>query len=175
MIGSTQWQHFTECGSLSHHIDFGFILRIAPDGSFSLEDAPFKLTYEMVEVMGGYNSEGYHQFRRLLCDGFVAVRKYQREILALLQTTGQQSPFPCFSSGKGNKKKHLARILASVQDRLYTPKSREELERKVDYLLRKSHNAWGTRRYDAYQLRSNNIYSWNLGLSIDPRTLNVLP
>ncbi|KAL0587526.1 hypothetical protein ABG067_002822 [Albugo candida] len=140
------------------HIDFGFILGIAPGGAFSLEDAPFKLTHEMVQVMGGLDSDGYQQYRRLLCDGFVAVRKYQREILALLQTTGQQSPFPCFSPGKSNKKKHLARLLAGVHDRLHTPKSREELEKKVDYLLRKSYNAWGTRRYDAYQLRSNNIY-----------------
>jgi phosphatidylinositol 4-kinase B len=35
------------------HIDFGFVLSQAPGGSFSLESAPFKLTNEMVEVMGG--------------------------------------------------------------------------------------------------------------------------
>jgi hypothetical protein len=35
------------------HIDFGFVLGIAPGGSFSLETAPFKLTPEMVEVRGG--------------------------------------------------------------------------------------------------------------------------
>jgi phosphatidylinositol kinase/protein kinase (PI-3 family) len=30
------------------HIDFGFILSIAPGGAFSLESAPFKLTAEMM-------------------------------------------------------------------------------------------------------------------------------
>ena len=30
------------------HIDFGFLLSIAPGGAFSLESAPFKLTEEMV-------------------------------------------------------------------------------------------------------------------------------
>jgi hypothetical protein len=34
------------------HIDFGFILSIAPGGSFSVETAPFKLTEEMVDVLG---------------------------------------------------------------------------------------------------------------------------
>lgn len=36
------------------HIDFGFLLSIAPGGSFSLETAPFKLTEEMVEVLGNH-------------------------------------------------------------------------------------------------------------------------
>ncbi|CAI5741131.1 unnamed protein product [Peronospora destructor] len=34
------------------HIDFGFVLGIAPGNTFSLETAPFKLTPEMVEIMG---------------------------------------------------------------------------------------------------------------------------
>lgn len=38
------------------HIDFGFILGHAPGGRFSLERAPFKLTAEMANVMGGMNS-----------------------------------------------------------------------------------------------------------------------
>ena len=32
------------------HIDFGFILGIAPGNKFSLETSPFKLTAEMMEV-----------------------------------------------------------------------------------------------------------------------------
>ena len=38
-------------------IDFGFLLSIAPGGNFSLETAPFKLTEEMVEVLGGLESQ----------------------------------------------------------------------------------------------------------------------
>lgn len=44
------------------HIDFGFLLSIAPGGSFSLETAPFKLTDEMVEVLGGLNSNLFGEF-----------------------------------------------------------------------------------------------------------------
>lgn len=44
------------------HIDFGFLLSIAPGGSFSVETAPFKLTEEMVDVLGGLNSPLFGDF-----------------------------------------------------------------------------------------------------------------
>lgn len=134
------------------HIDFGFILGIAPGGRFSIEDAPFKLTVEMVAIMGGLDSPGFATYRRLLCDGFVALQKYQSDIAALLQTTGQHSPFPCFENAK------LAKVLADLRDRLCVGLSREQVARRVDVLIRKSYNVWGTRQYDAFQLRSNNIH-----------------
>ncbi|GMF24272.1 unnamed protein product [Phytophthora fragariaefolia] len=133
------------------HIDFGFILGIAPGGMFSVEDAPFKLTKEMVDVMGGLGSPGYKRFRRCLCEGFSVLQKYQSEIAALLQTTGQHSPFPCFHGAK------LARIIAELRIRLCVGLSQRDIQHRVDHLLRKSYNAWGTRQYDSFQLRSNNI------------------
>ncbi|KAJ0399478.1 hypothetical protein ATCC90586_010298 [Pythium insidiosum] len=48
------------------HIDFGFILGIAPGGMLSIEDAPFKLTTEMVDVMGGLHSPGFARYRQLI-------------------------------------------------------------------------------------------------------------
>lgn len=58
------------------HIDFGFILGIAPGGAFSLEkDVAFKLTIEMVELMGGHESEHYQMFRQLFLDGMLAARR----------------------------------------------------------------------------------------------------
>lgn len=41
------------------HIDFGFLLSNAPGKGFRLERAPFKLTAEMVEVLGGTNSKKF--------------------------------------------------------------------------------------------------------------------
>lgn len=58
------------------HIDFGFILGIAPGGAFSLEkDAAFKLTVEMVELMGGQESEHFQRFRQRFLEGMLAVRR----------------------------------------------------------------------------------------------------
>ena len=35
------------------HIDYGFILSNAPGKGLKFEKAPFKLTYEFVELLGG--------------------------------------------------------------------------------------------------------------------------
>ena len=38
------------------HIDFGFMLSNAPGKGIQFEKAPFKLTNEFVDVIGGVNS-----------------------------------------------------------------------------------------------------------------------
>ena len=45
------------------HIDFGFVLGITPGGNIGFENAPFKLTAEMVEVLGGSQSSLFYKFR----------------------------------------------------------------------------------------------------------------
>lgn len=56
------------------HIDFGFMLGIAPGGSFSLEKAPFKLTEEMVNAMGGNDSKYFKEYVVLMIHGFIALQ-----------------------------------------------------------------------------------------------------
>ncbi len=48
------------------HIDFGFMLSNAPGKGLQFEKAPFKLTSEFVEVMGGLNSPNFSKFRKLI-------------------------------------------------------------------------------------------------------------
>ena len=68
------------------HIDFGFMLSNSP-GGVGVEAAPFKLTYEYVEVLGGVGSEEFEDFKRL------CKRAFQGEF-------GTFFPFPpCFSDG----------------------------------------------------------------------------
>ena len=45
------------------HIDFGFLLTNAPGKAYNFERAPFKLTTEFVDVMGGVHSEYFKRFR----------------------------------------------------------------------------------------------------------------
>ena len=55
------------------HIDFGFLLSNAPGKGIKFEQAPFKLTGEMVEVLGGIKSKKFREFRELIRLGFMAI------------------------------------------------------------------------------------------------------
>jgi|Transcript_3953 phosphatidylinositol 4-kinase len=48
------------------HIDFGFFLSNSPGRNINFETAPFKLTREMIDVMGGYSSELYNYYKVLM-------------------------------------------------------------------------------------------------------------
>jgi phosphatidylinositol 4-kinase len=51
------------------HIDFGFMLSNSP-GSVGFEAAPFKLTHEYVDVLGGLNSPDYEDYKKLCKQAF---------------------------------------------------------------------------------------------------------
>lgn len=51
------------------HIDFGFMLSNSP-GSVGFEAAPFKLTQEYVDVLGGVGSPGYEEYKKLCKQAF---------------------------------------------------------------------------------------------------------
>lgn len=56
------------------HIDFGFILEISP-GGINFESSPFKLTTEMIQVMGGaQSSQAYKWFAELCVKAYLACR-----------------------------------------------------------------------------------------------------
>jgi len=55
------------------HIDFGFFLSNAPGKGVKFERAPFKLTAEMVEVLGGIHSQSFAEYYELMKDGFMAL------------------------------------------------------------------------------------------------------
>jgi phosphatidylinositol 4-kinase len=66
------------------HIDYGFFIFNSP-GSLNFESAPFKLTPEFVEVMGGTDSKLYAYFKDLVFRGFMEARKYHEKILLILE------------------------------------------------------------------------------------------
>jgi phosphatidylinositol 4-kinase B len=55
------------------HIDFGFLLSNAPGKGVRMESAPFKLTQEFVDVLGGQNSKKFEDFRKRMAKGFQAL------------------------------------------------------------------------------------------------------
>lgn len=135
------------------HIDFGFILSIAPGGAFSLETAPFKLTEEMVAVMGGLQSPLFKDFVSAFIKGFIALQansSYLMDCLDLLTVQGM-SPFPCFLG------KSSFSILEKLKARFKSELSVDDARKHCLDLIMNSYNHFGTKQYDYFQSLTNGI------------------
>ncbi|KAI5304258.1 phosphatidylinositol-4- kinase [Ascosphaera pollenicola] len=150
------------------HIDFGFCFDIAP-GGVKFERAPFKLTSEMVAVMGGLhqssgsgpsssssglsltghdptNSQAYRWFESLVVKAFLASRPYATKlshIVALMLDSG----LPCFKP----------ETLRNFRDRFVPEKNEREAAEYMQDLVRKSYLSRSTKEYDRFQLWTNKI------------------
>lgn len=133
------------------HIDFGFLLGIAPGGSFSIETAPFKLTAEMVEAMGGVGSESFQEFASLCTHGFIACQQNCDELCDFVEMMAHQSPYPCFSG------KDTSYINQRFRSRFKVGLSKTETANHMMYLIRKSNSNYSTRQYDNFQRMTNGI------------------
>lgn len=67
------------------HIDFGFILGASPAADVTFEQAPFKLTKEMIDLLGGIQSDNFHRYVRLLVSAYLAVRQEAEIFIALVK------------------------------------------------------------------------------------------
>ncbi|KAF2101012.1 phosphatidylinositol 4-kinase PIK1a [Rhizodiscina lignyota] len=132
------------------HIDFGFMLSNSP-GNMGFEAAPFKLTHEYVEVMGGTGGAAFDQFKQLCKEAFLALRKESERIVTLVELMGKESKMPCFAVG-------VASVVAQLRARFVPGLSREEVDGFVDELVQKSVGSYYTRLYDTFQYRTQGIY-----------------
>ncbi|KAI9907125.1 hypothetical protein PsorP6_004226 [Peronosclerospora sorghi] len=133
------------------HIDYGFLLGIAPGGMLSIETAPFKLTAEMVETMGGQESEGFKEYVTLCTRGFLACQQHCDEICDFVDVMSRQSPYPCFLGIDADY------ILLRLRQRFKLSLSKQETVAHVLSLIRKSNNNYSTRQYDNFQRMTNGI------------------
>ncbi|KAI9813932.1 MAG: Phosphatidylinositol 4-kinase pik1alpha (PI4-kinase)(PtdIns-4-kinase) [Thelocarpon impressellum] len=133
------------------HIDFGFMLSNSP-GSVGFEAAPFKLTQEYIDVLGGPESEGFKEFTRLCKQAFQALRKSAESIFSLVEMMGKQSKMPCFSAG-------VDQVTSALRQRFQLQLSQEAAEQYMETdLIGKSLGSYYTRLYDTFQYRSQGIY-----------------
>lgn len=78
------------------HIDFGFVLGISPGGNLGFETAAFKLTQEMVNIMGGsVESEDFLYFSELVVRGFLLARDNIEAVHSLVACMAD-SGLPCY-------------------------------------------------------------------------------
>ncbi|SPQ18964.1 9d2e47b4-0d6b-430b-b2bd-2d91db09fa24 [Thermothielavioides terrestris] len=128
------------------HIDFGFCFDIAP-GGIKFERAPFKLTSEMVAVMGGSpEHQAFKWFEELCVKAFLASRQYS-EKLSQIVLLMMDSGLPCF---KPESVKHL-------RERFVLEKSEREAAEFMRGLIRRSYGSYSTGMYDQFQLLTNGI------------------
>jgi len=67
------------------HIDFGFFLSNAPGKGVKFERAPFKLTAEMVEVLGGNHSQAFAEYYEFMKVGFMALQEHAEKIIIIIE------------------------------------------------------------------------------------------
>ncbi|KAF9691552.1 hypothetical protein EKO04_010381 [Ascochyta lentis] len=132
------------------HIDFGFMLSNSP-GSMGFEAAPFKLTQDYVDVLGGVTSAAFDEFKTLCKKAFQALRREAERLIMLVDLMSKQSKMPCFAAGAAN-------VTNSLRARLMLHLSKEEAEGFVEELIAKSVGSYYTRLYDTFQYRTQGIY-----------------
>ncbi|KAL1305874.1 hypothetical protein AAFC00_004024 [Neodothiora populina] len=132
------------------HIDFGFMLSNTP-GSMGFEAAPFKLTQEYVDVLGGVESPPFRVFREAMKEAFQALRRDAERIVTLVELMGKESRMPCYSGG-------VVSVVAALRSRFVLEKSKEEAALWVEELIAKSVGSYYTRLYDTFQYRTQGIY-----------------
>ena len=116
-----------------------------------MERAPFKLTKEYVEVMGGFEDECYKEYERLFVEGFKEARKNSQIALGLVEIMMYKSNYPCFEGfryGNGvTLKRFEKRLMLDVPDK--------HIEKRAKGLIKLSYCHWGTGAYDSFQAYSN--------------------
>lgn len=133
------------------HIDFGFILGNSP-GGVGFESAPFKLTLEFIEVMGGTDGEMFNNyFRPLVFMCFKAAAKHKEKILSLIRMMSGTN-FPCFMGDPS-----ATQTLKDLEQRFHAHLDDIKFAQWVRDLVDESMDNWRTRQYDSFQRLTNGI------------------
>ncbi|CAG8948971.1 hypothetical protein HYFRA_00002099 [Hymenoscyphus fraxineus] len=111
------------------HADFGFILGRDPK-PFS---PAMKLCAEMVDGMGGPNSEQYRQFKQYCFTAYTTLRKYSNLILNLFSLM--------VDANIPDIKMEPDRVVIKVKERFHLELTEEEAIRHFDILIEDSRNA----------------------------------
>jgi hypothetical protein len=132
------------------HIDFGFLLGISPGGNLGFETAAFKLTPQMISVMGGSpTTEPFYKFLELSSRAYLEARN-RGPLLQTLIDSSADSGLPCF---------HFDHTLGRFAERLQPTSSALEA---VSHWRERVHDARTTSTtalYDGIQRLQNGIHS----------------
>eukprot|EP01034_Spumella_vulgaris_P028358 gene28358-35197_t len=132
------------------HIDFGFVFGLAPGKQFSMEKAPWKLTREMAQVMGGPSSPEFAEYVKMCVQALLVARKHAAQVVAMMEIMMFHSNYPAF--------KYNAHAIADFKARLFLDLPDKDVEAQVRRLVNRSYDSLGARMYDDFQLATNGIH-----------------
>ena len=136
------------------HIDFGFLLSNAPGKGLKFETAPFKLSDDMVDCLGGVKGKNFDRFTKLLKKGFIAVNKHRKKVLTLVEMMwcGHGKNLDCFEGGQ--------EAIDQLKIRLNPNENMKQVDLKkfVDNLIKQSVDNWRTKWYDYFQYCFQGIF-----------------
>lgn len=128
------------------HIDFGYMLGITP-GNIRFETAPFKLTDDYVQVMGGFESPAWAHFLHTFAAGLHAIaRNFHKCHTLLLLFFGDASP----------KLREVSLALAERLELVRTD-NRAAAYAAAMRLVKQALSSDRTKQYDWYQWKTNGI------------------
>ena len=136
------------------HIDFGFLLSNAPGKGLKFENAPFKLSNDMVDCLGGVKGKYFDSFRKLLHKGFIAVNKHRQKISILVEMMwcGHGKNLDCFE--KGQEAIDQLKMRLNPKENMKT----KDMKKFVDNLISQSVDNWRTKWYDIFQYHVQGIF-----------------
>ena len=127
------------------HIDYGFYFLSSPGKNAGFESAPFKLTRDFVEVLGGPNSRLFRMYRELCVKTFITLRRHCMEIILLVEMlkTGNEE-LNCFR-GRPDE------AIRQLRERFRLDLNDRACKEYVNSLVDDSIENWRTDWYDRYQ------------------------
>eukprot|EP00736_Rhodelphis_marinus_P009699 Rmarinus@m.25990 len=127
------------------HIDFGFFLSNSPGKGINFEKAPFKLTKDFVDVLGGTDTKAFRRFCNHVIKGFLALRKRSDKIIMLVEMMmhGNEN-LPCFAGGR-------EAVIEGLRQRFQEKLTRQQCVAHVQKLIENSIDNWRNRWYDRFQ------------------------
>ncbi|KAL0912173.1 hypothetical protein M5K25_018130 [Dendrobium thyrsiflorum] len=132
------------------HIDFGFILETSPGGNMRFENADFKLSHEMTQLLdpsGTMKSDTWNQFVSLCVKGYLAGRRHMHGILTTVLLM-VDSGLPCFSRGDP---------IGNLRKRFHPEMNEREAANFMIRTCMDAYNKWTTAGYDLIQYLQQGI------------------
>lgn len=129
------------------HVNFTYAFDLST-GNMKFERPPFKLTKEMISLMGGSkDAPAFQKYVQLMLQCFMAVRTRHHEIESLASLM-VNAGFPCFKSDSIKK----------LRQRFFLDKEPKDMLGVIKQLVDDSYDPITTSAFDAYQATTNKIY-----------------